>query len=430
LNASGMEVKGNVFLNNGFRTNGEVVLIGANIHGSLYCDQGFFINRSKDAISADSMEVEDNVFMRDGFKARGKVRLVGAIIGSDLVCEGGQIQNMGNIALVAETIEVKGSVFLRRFNAEGEVRMMAARVSVNFECSGCHLNNPKGFALNADRINVGGNVHFIEDSKIEGEVKMMGAVVGQYFQWSGLKSPETVVLNLQHAKVGTIIDEVKSWPEKGKLRLDGFVYDNFHRISPISAEERLEWLRRQSSEQFLPQPYEQLAKVLKNAGHEKAGIEVLIAKNCDGTNSLKWSLASFRNKLLNSFFNVFVGYGYRPSYAFRWSLLFIFFGTITFYSGHVNGLIVPTKPESRNYPVFSAIAYSAENFVPLIKLQVADSYAPNANLGDLYKSSVPFIPSFRVTGGSLLRYYLWFYIIAGWFFTTLWVGGLTGLIRR
>ncbi len=260
---------------------------------------------------------------------------------------------------------------------------------------------------------------------------MMGAVVGKYFEWSDLKSPETVSLNLQHAKVGTIIDEVKSWPEKGKLHLDGFVYDNFHRISPTNAKERLEWLRRQPPEQFLPQPYEQLAKVLKNAGHEKAGIEVLIAKNCDGTNCLKWSCANFCNKFFNSFFNVFVGYGYRPSYAFWWSLVFIFFGAITFYSGHVNGLIKPTKPESRNYPVFNAPAYSMENFVPLIKLQVADSYAPNANRGDLYKSSAPcFIPSFPVTGGSLLRYYLWFHIIAGWFFTTLWVGGLTGLIRR
>jgi hypothetical protein len=256
LNAGGMEVKGNVFLNNGFRTNGEVVLIGAKINGSLNCDQGIFINRNKVAINADRIKVEDNVFMRDGFRARGEVRLAAAIIGSDLVCDGGQIQNMGNIALVAETIEVKGSVFLRKFKAEGEVRMMAARISGNFECSGCHLNNPKGFALNAERIYLGGNIFFLEDFKIEGDVSLRGAVVGNYFVWLGMKSPETVLLDLRHAKVGTIIDEYKSWPQKGKLRLDGFIYDNIK--SPINAEERLEWLHRQSPEQFLPQPYEQL----------------------------------------------------------------------------------------------------------------------------------------------------------------------------
>ena len=193
LNASGMEVKGNVFLNNGFRTNGEVALIGAKINGSLNCDQGFFINRSKDAMSADSIKVENNVFMRDGFKARGKVRLVGANIGNDFVCDGGQIRNIGkdNLAadaLVAEMMEIKGSVFLRKFKAEGQVNLMATRVRGNFECSGCHLNNPKGLALNAERINVEGNVAFNGDFKIEGEMKMMGAVVGQYFQWQGLKS--------------------------------------------------------------------------------------------------------------------------------------------------------------------------------------------------------------------------------------------------
>jgi sRNA-binding regulator protein Hfq len=439
LNASGMEVKGNVFLNNGFRTNGEVVLIGTKINGSLNCDQGFFINRSKDAISADRIKVEDNVFMRDGFKARGKVRLVGANIGSDLVCDGGQIQNMGHIALVADTIEVNGSVFLRKFKAEGEVRMMAARINVNFECSGCHLNNPnpKGFALNADRINVGGSVHFIEDSKIEGEVKMMGAVVGQYFQWSGLKSRETVSLNLQHAKVGTIIDEVKSWPEKGKLRLDGFIYDNFHHISPISAKERLEWLRRQSSEQFLPQPYEQLAEVLKNAGHEKERIEVLIAKNRDETKRLG-AFSPMRYWYL--LFDLVAGYGYRPAKAFVWSMIFILLGAILFHLGNSAKLIVPTKVEayepkgntniSANYPVFNSVAYSVETFVPLLKLYMAEYYLPDANRGKVETITIfcPHIYSF--TDGSLLRVYLWIHIIAGWFLTTLWVGGLTGLIRR
>jgi hypothetical protein len=31
--------------------------------------------------------------------------------------------------------------------------------------------------------------------------------------------------------------------------------------------------------------------------------------------------------------------------------------------------------------------------------------------------------------GSLLRCYFWFHIIAGWILTTLWVGGLTGLLK-
>ena len=442
LNASGMEVKGNVFLNEGFRTNGEVALIGAKINGSLHCEQGFFINRSKDAMSADCIKVENNVFLRDGFKARGKVRLVGAIIGGDLVCVGGQIQNMGkdnNVAeaFVAEMMKIKGSVLLRKFKAEGQVNLMATRVGGNFECSGCHLNNPKGLALNAEGINVEGSVAFIADLKIEGEVKMMGAVVGRYFWWQGLQSLETVVLNLQHAKVGTIIDEVKSWPEKGKLRLDGFVYDNFHHISPNSAKERLEWLRRQSSEQFLPQSYEQLAEVLKNAGHEKERIKVLVAKNRDETKRLG-AFSPMRYWYL--LFDLVAGYGYRPGRAFVASLMFIVLGAFLFHVGHANGLITPTKSEaydpkgsstiSVNCPVFNPVVYSAETFVPFLKLFVVESYLPNANLGQKITIFCPHIYSITATTGSLLRGYLWFHIIAGWFLTTLWVGGFTGLIRR
>jgi hypothetical protein len=442
LNASGMEVKGNVFLNEGFRTNGEVALIGVKISGSLHCEQGFFINRSKDAMSADCIKVENNVFLRDGFKARGKVRLVGAIIGGDLVCEGGQIQNMGKDnhaaeALVAEMMKIGGSVFLRKFKAEGQVNLMATRVVGNFECSGCHLNNPNGLALNAEGINVEGSVAFIKDLKIEGEVKMMGAVVGRYFWWQGLQSLETVVLNLQHAKVGTIIDEVKSWPEMGKLRLDGFVYDKFHRISPISAEERLGWLRRQPPEQFLPQPYEQLARALKNAGHEKAGIEVLIAKNRDETKRLG-TFSPMRYWYL--LFDLVASYGYRPAKAFRWSMIFILLGAILFHIGDSAKLIVPTKVEayepkgskniSPNYPVFNSVVYSVETFVPLLKLYMAEYYLPNANRGHVETITIfcPHICSF--TDGSLLRAYLSIHMIAGWFLTTLWVGGLTGLIRR
>jgi hypothetical protein len=105
-------------------------------------------------------------------------------------------------------------------------------------------------------------------------------------------------------------------------------------------------------------------------------------------------------------------------------------GAVLFHSGRAHSLITPTKAEaydskgsntiSVNYPVFNSFIYSLESFVPLIKLQVADSYVPNANLGKV-RTTPAFhcIPSFSVTDGSLLRDYLWFHIIAGWFLTTL-----------
>jgi hypothetical protein len=292
--------------------------------------------------------------------------------------------------------------------------------------------------LEGERVEIGGNLFFHSGFKIEGDVKLMGAVVGQYFIWSQIKSHETVSLNLQHTKVGTIIDDLQSWPVKGKLLLDGFVYDSIFHKSPLAAKERLEWLRRQPGELFLPQPYEQLAQTLRQAGHEEAAVEVLIGKNRDETSRLTMLSLTW---LWHHLFDWFAGYGYRPRKAFGWSIAFILFGAVLFGLGYNHGLVTPTKVEayepkgsmdvSINYPVFNCFVYSAESFIPLIKLRVADSYAPNANLGSMHTtSSFQCIPSISVKNGSLLRYYLWFHVAAGWLLTTLWVGGLTGLIRR
>jgi hypothetical protein len=60
----------------------------------------------------------------------------------------------------------------------------------------------------------------------------------------------------------------------------------------------------------------------------------------------------------------------------------------------------------------------------VLKLGISDHWVPNANSG------VPVNLGIAVsTTGSLLRYYLWFHIIAGWVLTTLWVGGITGLVK-
>src|SRR5207249_10574398 len=64
-------------------------------------------------------------------------------------------------------------------------------------------------------------------------------------------------------------DEEKSWPGEGKLFLDGFTYDRISEDSPLTAQSRIEWLHRQPHHKFLPQPYEQLASVLRNMGHER-----------------------------------------------------------------------------------------------------------------------------------------------------------------
>jgi hypothetical protein len=140
-----------------------------------------------------------------------------------------------------------------------------------------------------------------------------------------------------------------------------------------------------------------------------------------------------------------IGYGYHPWNAFVISIFVICIGWFIFEWGYQSNLIIPTGDKayvaekdgtrrlskngtpqiSEDYPKFNSFVYSAETFVPLLKLGIGERWVPNANRGE--SLGLGFVRFPRL--GSLLRYYLWFHIIAGWVLTTLWVGGLTGLVK-
>ena len=74
--------------------------------------------------------------------------------------------------------------------------------------------------------------------------------------------------------------------------------------------------------------------------------------------------------------------------------------------------------------MFNPLVYSLESFIPLIKFDQSASWTPNAN-------SSTEISRFHLQAptGRFLRYYLYFHIAAGWLFTSLWVGAVTGLVK-
>ena len=93
--------------------------------------------------------------------------------------------------------------------------------------------------------------------------------------------PDLMTLDLRSATIGTLWDEKKSWPQKDKLNLSGLVYDAIHEEAPRDSKRRLKWLRLQPERPFSPQPYEQLAKVLRASGYERKAKKVLIGKQRD-----------------------------------------------------------------------------------------------------------------------------------------------------
>jgi sRNA-binding regulator protein Hfq len=431
--ADGIEVGGCVFLRNGFKAEGKVKLFGAKISGDFVCINGTFINKGGNAISADRMEVGGGVFLRDGFKSEGEVKLLGAKIGGDFDCNNGSFINKEGNAISADGMKVSGSVFLRNgFNAEGEVRLLGAKIGGNLECDKSNFINKAGNAIFADGIEVGGNVFLRNSFKAEGRLSFCDSIIKSSFQLVNVVSPENIILDLRSAKIYSLTDEPKSWPEKNNLLIDGFVYDKIDDYSPKKSSVRIDWLHRQPCEIFRPQPYEQLAKVLREEGFYSDSTKIFYLKEKDRG---KFTKMNFLERVFHKILGISVGYGYQTWRALLISIIFIMLGFFIFNEGYKADLISPTKKQefsseikqqAVNSPKFNALIYSIDMFVPIVDLYQANYWFPDSKK----KCEFIILDKFFSINGNCIFYYLWIHIISGWIYTTLIVASMTGLIRK
>ncbi|MCK5000093.1 MAG: hypothetical protein KAS23_11170, partial [Anaerohalosphaera sp.] len=105
LNCGGIEVKGDVFLSDDFSSEGEVSFWGAAIGGILSCTNGKFSNTKREkpegvkktderrALHCDGIKVKGGVFLDNGFSSEGVVRFPSATIGGVLSCTNGKFSN-------------------------------------------------------------------------------------------------------------------------------------------------------------------------------------------------------------------------------------------------------------------------------------------------------------------------------------------------
>ncbi len=420
--ADGVNVKGSVFLRQGFTAEGEVQLLGAQIGGNLECSGGAFKNARGKALNADGAEVKVSVFLRQDFTAEGEVRLLGAQIGGNLECSGGAFKNAGGKALDADGAKVKGSVFLRQgFTAEGEVLLLRAQIGGNLQCDGGAFS-----ALSAET-----------------------AVIKGGLLWRQIANPQNAKLNLINASVGAIVDDEASWPKAGNLALDGFVYQRFSgRKTPKDAKKRLEWLDR--LDEFSTQPYRQLAKVLRETGDERGADRVLYEMERrawqreaelaiqegqrDGRVAARARFLSWWLRAKACILRITIGYGVYPLRVWEALAFLVALGFSLFHLGYFRGAMTPVassaagqtaylffKSHGRRpdgYPAFNSLAYSVENTIQVLRLGQSRYWAPDPSP----PTGRPF-PAF-------LRWFRWFQIVAGWVLVALFLAGVTGIARR
>jgi hypothetical protein len=496
LDFARVKIGGEVFLRNSgtnlFTANGEVNLVGASVEGDLDCSAGRLtdLNAGECALNANGANIKRQVLLgtvylpesvTNNFVSEGEISFQNAVIGETLDCSSGKFLNGTNVALNAASAQIGGNVlFNRGFTSEGEMQLIDANIGGDLDCGGGIFSEPRTnkCALIIERATIGGDVFLRYGFEGNGKVALGSVNVGNRLEIHHVASPEKMNLDLSFARVKTYEDDRSSWPRIGNLHINHFIYQDLDEDDPLNATNgRLTWLGLQDTNQFAPQPYEQLATVLRNNGFEDEATTVMIDKNLAQSHFTKtFSLSWWWYNV----FGKFIRYGYRPIPALWASVGFVLIGWLIFtlgfnkkfrtikdgcvldmliefftsgkcrcewvkemsielvsgseYSANGN-LFSPTDAErafdggngafKKTYPKFNAFIFSLETFLPLVKLEMGDYWQPDANKGEPMPDSKRAI----LTTGALLRIYFWIHIIAGWILTTLLVGALAGLIK-
>jgi len=446
---------------------GEVRLAGATITRNLDGTKATFDNAASTAFNAGGLKCGGDVFLHS-VTATGETCLLDADITGSLGCTKATFDHPGGNALSADRVKCCGSVVLRNVIATGGTRLSGAEIKGDLDCEQATFDNPGHTAFGAERTQVHGR-----------------------FFWRSLARPPQGAVNVLHARVGDFADDGSGWPKAGLLKIDGFQYENLGGDTTVHG--RCEWLDRMpktlnSVPVFWPQPYEQLVKVLRTAGHERDARLMAIAK-LDAYRVFLKDQDAFQDKILTIkdttperyrelnrrkgtakilrtyatrasnfwrrawyyFFKYVANYGYEPWRAGYWLAGFWLAGTLIFGWAEAAAYMRPAKERitaSAEYTLpqpacetlgWRYVAVPNGAAPPPSSMCVPADYTAFHAVTYSLDILIPIVdlhqetfwePSSAGWRGGFLRFWLWFQIIAGWVLTTVTVVGFTGVIKK
>lgn len=438
--AERLEARGDLLLRSAV-VDGAVVLPGARIGGGLVLDGASVQAGSQIALQGAGLEARGGIQMR-GSRIGGGISLPNGWLLGDLDATGAEIVATDGPALAASGIDVRGDIQLQNARMRGTVALIGARCRGDLDLTAATLDGGEGPALTADRAEIGGAFVLRGDARIEG------------------------LLSLNAASIGVIVDDPGSWPGVGDLALNRCRYDAIL-DSDLNVESRLDWLERQvpalSGEDFWPGPYEQLADVLLQLGHNEDARRVLFEKEKLQRRARRARTRSRLARALlwcsDALLRITLGYGRRPMRAIAWLGFFWITGTALLVAadqadavrpnvavvlrspewircavpddemlsapslpGPVAGLQAPgssqmecytAQPEAASFPDFNPFMFVVDTLLPAVDTGQRDFWAPDG----------------RKPIGALARAYAYFLTIMGWALGLLAVAGFTGLVR-
>jgi hypothetical protein len=291
-------------------------------------------------------------------------------------------------------------------------------------------------------------------------------------------------LDLSGATVGGLADSDETvWPDRYHLHLKRFTYAAILEGNK-DVNFRLRWLGLQP--QFNTESYAQLAKVLMESGDEDGARRVLqrLGELQTKHGHRFWILQP------KVWVEAPIGYGFRPILAIWYDLFLILLGWTIYRRSLLAGSLVPTDKDAyaklhdegvlpSHYPRLSTLMMSVENSLPLVKLGQADKWQPDPigseevaysksdEMSNFPLKSTPSVPTYSRlkfldpvrsmcartliglglqpgsdgksvntplsragTSHRFVQRFIWIQVLLGWLFATLFVAGVSGLIKK
>ena len=338
--------------------------------------------------SGDRLQLGGSLFMEDAFFET--VTLTGARVTGNIVVEGDDAEV--KTVLKSDRLSVEGSLFMRQGATFSAVNLQLARIGGHLQLHGGRFCGP--FDLSGTRIT--------------GELRLSAGGLDQDDKAVTIRPSwsRSARLILRNTYASVLNDSAEAWENLEDLDLDGFTYDRFGGLEAAQgntmADQSADWIQTNwlskhpsINEVFVPQPFEQVAEVLRASGRPDTANQIMVRlrdyeRTSPGTGRLRWVQLWLERMT--------VGYGYNNWWAMLEFVLLVGVGTIW---------RIDAAPGGGRMRLWEKFWYSLDRAIPVITL--------DHRHGDIW---LP-MP---------VRGYFYVHQIVGFVLTTFLVAGLSGLL--